>query len=163
MSAVLKSPRIEGWGDVVPYHEKYRDQIVEIAVEMHKNSMFNDYQMDTDKLVAQLQLADKYPDTAYFRMAVRDGEVYGGFYGTISRMFFTDEMMARDVGWWVKQSRRGSWAAVRLLSDFEKWAKEHGAKKVMVGQSSAINIETTTRLYQHCGYRIIGVNTVKEL
>lgn len=150
-------------GAVVHYEPKYKDQVVEIAKEMHETSMFRDYSLDADKLISQLELADKHPDTAYFRIAVRDGEVFGGFYGTISRMFFCDELMARDVGWWVKKNRRGSWAAVRLLAGFEVWAKEKGAKKVMIGQSSEINIEETTRLYKHCGYRVIGFNTIKEL
>lgn len=161
MSAVLKF-RHETV-EIIGYDAIYNDQIAAIALEMHSASMFRDYKMDTDKLIAQLALSGQYPDTMHFRMAVRNGEVFGGFYGVINKMFFSDELMARDVGWWVKQSRRGSFAAIRLLEDFETWAKSKGAQKVMIGQSSGIDIEKTTKLYQHCGYRIIGYNTVKEL
>lgn len=148
---------------VIEYSPVYREQVIAIAQEMHADSMFRDYAFDPDKLIAQLELAAKHPDTAYFRIAVRDGEVFGGFYGTVSRMFFCDELMARDVGWWVKKSRRGSWAAMALLEGFEQWAAERGALKAMIGQSSEIDIDKTSRLYRHCGYRIVGYNAVKDI
>ena len=67
------------------------------------------------------------------------------------------------MGWWVKQTARGGSAAIVLLMDFEMWARGKGAKKVMVGQSTAVNIESTTKLFKHCGFRVIGYNTVKDL
>lgn len=149
--------------ELVVYEDKHAEQVIAIATEMHKDSMFGDYAFDPLKLLAQIKLAGDYPDTAYFRLAVRNGEVFGGFYGTISRMFFCDETMARDVGWWVKKERRGGGAAMLLLRGFEAWAKEKGALKVMIGQSSGIDIERTTKLYQHCGYRLVGMNTVKDI
>jgi hypothetical protein len=148
---------------IIPYDDKYRDDVVAGAMEMHDNSTFGDYSLDTDKLVQQLKAAQQYPDTLRFRLAILDGRAIGGMYGQISRMFFTDELMARDVGWWVRQEWRGSWAAICLLEDFEQWARARGCKKAFLGQSSAISIEVTRKLYENCGYRVIGVNTVKEL
>lgn len=148
---------------IVAYAPEYREQVLAIAAEMHAGSMFRDYAFDGEKLIQQIEASAAYPDTLRFRLAVLNGEVYGGLYGTINRMFFCDEYMARDVGWWVKQDRRGSWAAICLLADFEQWAAEKGAKKVMLGQSSGMNVEVTTRLYENCGYRVVGMNTVKDL
>ena len=90
-------------------------------------------------------------------------EVFGGFYGHYHATFFSHEIIANDLVWFVKKNRRGSAAAILLLADFERWAKEQGAKKVMVGQSTARDIERTTKMYLHCGYRVIGYNTVKEV
>ncbi len=148
---------------IVKYSPEWREQVIEGAHEMHANSMFRDFAFNDDKLIQQIELAGTQPNALRFRLAVKNGSAYGGFYGSISRMFFSDELMARDVGWWVLQDWRGSWAAICLLADFETWAKERGCKKVMLGQSSAVNIEVTTRLYENCGYRIIGSNTVKDL
>lgn len=148
---------------IVPYSDEYRQQVLDGAHEMHKSSMFSDYAFDDSKLIAQIEYAGQFPNTLRFRLAVKNGTAYGAFYGNISRMFFCDELMAKDVGWWVRQDWRGSWAAICLLSDFEAWAKEKGCKKVMLGQSSGINIEVTTRLYENCGYRVIGANTVKDI
>ena len=148
---------------IIPYSPEYRQQVLDGAHEMHANSMFRDYAFDDSKLIQQIEAVGTYPDTLRFRLAVKNGTAYGAFYGSISRMFFCDELMARDVGWWVRQDWRGSWAAICLLADFEQWAKERGCKKVMLGQSSGMNIEVTTRLYENCGYRLIGSNTVKSI
>jgi GNAT superfamily N-acetyltransferase len=160
MSAVLAEVQPAG---LIPYDPRYRDQVIQIASEMHADSMFRDYRLDPDKLIAQIQAAETRPDELYFRMAVANGEVFGGFYGMVTRMFFSDEKMGKDIGWWVKRTRRGSWAAFKLLAGFEEWARSKGAKKCFIGQTSEIDVERTTRLYELCGYRIIGMNTVKDL
>ena len=149
---------------VVDYSTEYASQAVEIAREMHANSVYRDMPLDEEKTIRQLNYSgtEVAPDR-YFRIAVRGDELMGGFYGIVRRTFFCDEINAHDLGWWVKQTARGSAAAVLLLNDFSSWARAKGARLVMVGQSTGINIERTTRLYEHCGFRVIGFNTVKEL
>ena len=169
MSAVLEHPALEralkrpSTISIVPYADAYLAQALEIAHEMHANSIYRDLPLDEAKTITQLSASGVTVPERYFRLAVRSGEVLGGFYGQVSRTFFCDELLAQDLGWWVKKSSRGSAAAVLLLADFESWARAQGARKVMVGQSTELNIETTTKLFKHCGFRVIGVNTVKEL
>ncbi len=149
---------------VVEWSDDYRDQAVAIAREMLAASpVYSGLPLDEAKLVRQLSAAGKGVSERYFRMAIRGGAVLGGFYGVISSTFFSNELIARDMGWWVKSTARGGMAAVLLLADFERWAHTNGAKKVMVGQSMAINIERTTKLYRHCGFTVIGFNTVKDI
>jgi hypothetical protein len=150
--------------EVREYSNEYRDQAVEIAREMHANSIYKDLPLDEAKTIRQLTASGTplVPDR-YFRIAVRGKELLGGFYGHVRRTFFCDEILAHDLGWWVKQSARGGMAAVLLLKDFEEWARAQGARKIMVGQSTATNIEQTTKLYKHLGFRVIGFNTVKDL
>lgn len=148
---------------VVDYAHEYRDQVLDGAEEMHRNSIYHDLPLDKDKVIRQLSACgDTIPDR-YFRLAVRDGKVFGGFYGHVRRTFFCDELLAHDMGWWVMRHARGSAAAILLLADFERWARAQGARKVMVGQSTEINIEATTKLFKHCGFRVIGFNTVRDL
>lgn len=148
---------------VVTYSPEYRSGVIEIAHEMHANSIYHDMPLDEEKVVRQLAASGEIVPDRFFRLAVNGDEVLGGFYGHIHRTFFCDELLAQDMGWWVKSTARGSVAAVLLLAEFEDWAKAKGARKVMVGQSTAINIETTTRLFKSCGFRVIGYNTVKDL
>lgn len=148
---------------ITPWQERYRDQAMEIGREMHANSIYHDLPFDAAKTARQLAMCGNEVPDRYFRLAVREEEVLGGFYGHVRRTFFCDELLAHDMGWWVKQTARGSMAAILLLSDFEQWAREQGARKVMVGQSTEIAIERTTKLFQHCGFRLIGFNTVKDL
>ncbi len=148
---------------IVPYADQYREQMIVIGHEMHRDSIYADLPFDEDKLIRQLACCGTTVLDRYFRLAVRDGVVFGGFFGHVRRAFFCDELLAHDMGWWVMGNKRGSAAAIMLLLDFERWAKEQGARKVMVGQSTAINIQGTTKLYEHCGFRIIGFNTVKDI
>lgn len=148
---------------IVNLSAEYLGQAVEIAKEMHHNSVYADMPLDTGKVIRQLSACGTLVPDRYFRIAVRRDELLGGFYGHVRRTFFCDELLAHDMGWWVKKSARGSAAAIRLLADFERWAAEQGARKVMVGQSTAINVEATTRLFEHCGFRVIGFNTVKDI
>ena len=81
----------------------------------------------------------------------------------MSSTFFCDELLAKDLAWMVTEDKRGHGAALKLLSDFEEWAISKGARKIMIGQSTARDMEKTTKLYLHLGYHLIGFNTVKEL
>ncbi len=149
---------------IVEYEPQYKEQMIEIARQIHGESMYADLPMDEEKVVRQLAACGTHlaPDR-YFRLAIRNGEVLGGFYGHVRKTFFCDEILAHDMGWWCKPCRRGSAAAIVMLADFEKWGRAQGARKLMVGQSTGRDIARTTKLFEHCGFRIIGYNTVKDL
>lgn len=147
----------------IPFDFRFVEQAADIAKEMHQGSIYRDMPLDLNKVMAQLSACGNLVPDRYFRFAVRGDEVLGGFYGSVMKTFFCDDLLAQDMGWWVKQTARGGSAAIVLLMDFEMWARGKGAKKVMVGQSTAVNIESTTKLFKHCGFRVIGYNTVKDL
>jgi GNAT superfamily N-acetyltransferase len=149
--------------EIVNYEDRHLTQVIDIAREIHEHSVYADIPMDEPKLIQQLKAFNFDAPNGYFRLAVMDGIVYGGFLGVVSPTFFCPEKIAKDQGWWVKPRYRGSSAAIRLLRDFERWAREKGARKVMIGQTGVENIEKTTRLFKHCGYEVCGYNTVKDL
>ena len=149
---------------VIEFDPKYADGALEIAREIHAHSLYANMPLDEAKVMRQLSAAGgALVPERYFRLAVRGDEVLGGFYGAVAKTFFCDELLARDMGWWVKQTARGGAAAVLLLLDFERWARAAGARKCMVGQSGVEDIERTKRLYEHCGFTLTGYNTAKEL
>lgn len=148
---------------LIPYEPRFEAGVLEIAHELHQESVYRALPMDEHKVIAQLSGPFSQGENNYFRMVVKGDEVYGGFLGSLVRTFFGSALIARDHGWWVKRSRRGTGAAVILLADFERWAREKGASWCVIGQSSAIDMEKTVKLYSHCGYTITGFNTVKEL
>lgn len=149
---------------IVDWSPAFLDQALPIMHEMHANSIYADMPLDEAKVIRQLSASgsDKVPDR-YFRVAVLRDEVLGAFYGMVQRTFFNDMLIAIDMGWWVKREARGTFAAPLLLLDFERWAREKGARKVCVAQSTAVNIDATTKLFEGCGFRVTGANTVKDL
>ena len=140
----------------------YEDQVWVLAQEMWQESVsHNDMQLDREKLMQQLRASQQNPNV-YFKLAIRGGEVLGGFFGLISKVYFSEELAARDMAWFVKKSSRGSYAAVMLVHDWERWGKGRGVSKFFLGQSTGVNVEVTRRLYEKMGYRVVGFNTVKE-
>lgn len=146
------------------YSELYADQVVALAQEMQAESQsHNDMPINEKKLREQLACSHTMPESVYMRIAVVGETVVGGFFGIISKTFFSDELSARDMAWFVKRDRRGSMAALKLVADFEQWGLDRGVRKFFLGQSTGVAIETTTKLYEHLGYRVIGFNTVKDV
>jgi hypothetical protein len=148
---------------IVPYEAQYLEGTLEVAREIHAHSIYANMRLDEFKVIRQLSSSGLTVPDRYFRLAVRNNEVLGGFYGSLVKVFFSDECTAKDMGWWVKETARGGLAAVLLLADFEGWARRCGARKCMVGQSGVENIERTRKLFEHCGYSLTGYNTSKEL
>lgn len=148
---------------ILPWSSEWRDQALPIMREMHANSIFSALPLDEAKVIRQISACGNLVPDRYFKIAVLNGEGLGAFYGHVQRSFFCDEILAHDMGWWVKKDAHGSLAAPLLLLDFEQWAREKGARKVMVGQSTEQDIEKTTQLFRNCGFRVTGYNTVKDL
>jgi GNAT superfamily N-acetyltransferase len=149
---------------VVDYGHEYLEGTLQVAREVHARSLYRDMPLDEAKVIRELSAASwGMAPGRYFRLAVRDADVLGGFHGCAFVTFFSNEITARDMGWWVRESARGGAAAVLLLADFERWARERGARKCTVGQSGVEDIDRTRKLYQHCGYTITGYNAAKEI
>jgi hypothetical protein len=148
---------------IIPFDERYVDQACDLAEEMHRNSIYGDLDLNKQKCMDQLRAAGVAVPNLFFRMAVQGDVLYGCFFGKVSRLFFSDQLVANDIGWWVFKERRGSAAAILLLGEFVEWAKQQGARKVMVGQTTALDVDRTTKFYEHCGFRVIGFNTVKDI
>jgi len=148
---------------IVTYSVEYRDQALALAREMHAESASHRFmRLNEQKLVEQFRRASISED-AYFSLAVRDGAVLGGLLGVIYDQYFSDERAATELAWFMSKSARGSSAAVRLLHHFEEWASARGARAVLLGQSTGVDIDRTTRLYGKLGYMTVGVNTMRVL
>lgn len=162
MSAVPKFA-VPSATQIVPYDVSYLPQVMALAREMHAESAAHSFLLlDEDVLAEQFRLSMTVPD-AHLLLAVRDGTVLGAMFGVIREPYFTRERVAYDMAWFMLRSERGSSLAVRLLREFEKWAAKRGAKAVMLGQSTGVDIERTTRLYERLGYATVGVNAVRVL
>lgn len=148
---------------IVPYDERYQAQVLELAREMHAESVTQcNFPLNEAKLLQQLALSQSMPDTVYVRLALLGDAVMGGFFGVISTTFFSDAPACKDMVWFVRRDRRGSLAAVKLLADFEQWGLDRGVLDFYLGQTTGVQIEATMKLYEHLGYRVVGVNTYKR-
>ena len=81
-----------------------------------------------------------------------DDDVNGVIIGYATEYFFSHEMMAGDISFYIKPEKRGGILAARLIKAFTDWAHSMGAKRPMVGVSTGISPEMTGKLYERMGY-----------
>ena len=157
MSAVLAQPT-----GLVHYSPKYTVEIMSLAREMHSESVMREIPLAEDKLREQFAMASINPHI-YLRLWLHDGAVTGGLYGILSQPYWTHDFVACDRAWFVLPGRRGGIAAMRLLQDFEAWAKALGVRWIMPGQTTGVRMDDTRRLFEKAGYRVRGFNFIKEV
>ncbi len=82
--------------------------------------------------------------------------VDGVLLGRVAEFWYSRATCAADLAFYVRPDRRGSIAAVRLIQAFVAWAREVGAAKVMIAQSSGVRVEETTHLLTGMGFAYRG-------
>ena len=124
---------------------------------MHAESSYSALEFSESRL---REIFDEYlssPNKMVF-IAIRDGEPLGLYAGYLSKYYFSDELVANDIAWFVVKERRGSRVGLRLLDCFEHWAKERGASEVRIGYSTDINPDAFDSLMHKRGYSRVGAN-----
>ena len=58
------------------------------------------------------------------------GELAGGLLASLERYFYSDELQAQLIQWYVKKRFRGTTIAPRLLKAYVEWAKRSGSAKL---------------------------------
>ncbi len=92
------------------------------------------------------------------------GEKVVGLLGGILAPDMNDgELMAMETFWYVHPDHRNSIESVRLLMTFEIWAREMGAKRVMMAHLLSSMPEKLAAYYERRGYRPLEINYIKEL
>jgi GNAT superfamily N-acetyltransferase len=95
---------------------------------------------------------------------VFDGDVLAGFMaGHVGETFLNSEVNAYDNGLFIAPEYRGGSAAVKLIKNFEAWAKTQGAQNVWLSQSVGQNQEKTLHFFERLGYVCQGFTTCKKL
>lgn len=71
------------------------------------------------------------------------------------------ELMASEFFWFVRKGHRGH--GTKLLKKFEYWAKEQGAKKIIMMHLSSLMPEKIKKYYERIGYSEIETHYLKEI
>lgn len=143
---------------IVAYAPEYRAQLERLLRDIHAESAFSPLTLDMEKLMGTLLGLQ-----VRLRLAVSEGKVVGCFAGYLQAPYFSADTVAYDLGWYVAKGSRGGVYAVRLLQDFEDWAKEQGAKLVVLAQTTGIAVAEVGQLYSRSGYTIVGACAMKEI
>lgn len=88
----------------------------------------------------------------------------GAIMGSVYPYAFNPEFKyAYDVGFWVEPEYRGTPLALKLISAFEKKAKELGACRIIMVALNSITPDRTCKFYSKLGYKLVELNYIKEI
>jgi GNAT superfamily N-acetyltransferase len=128
-----------------------------MGARMHEESPdYTDFAFIPAKL---MDLADMVlgMDSLHCVVAENHHGLTGFFVGGVEPFFFSHDLYAYDIAFYVRPECRGSSAAVRLLNHFMAWGKAKGAKQARFGAATGINPEQAHKFFTHLGFREGGV------
>ena len=125
--------------------------------KMHGESSYSKLKFSEDRL---RQIFNQYLSDSLkvVFIAIRDDEPLGLYAGYLCSYYFSEELVANDIAWFVVKERRGSRVGLRLLDCFEQWAEGKGASEVRIGYSTDINPDAFDSLMHKRGYSRVGAN-----
>lgn len=99
----------------------------------------------------------------YFECAVHEGSIVGFLCGYVGETFLNNQFNAYDQGVFVTQEHRGGKVSIKLIRNFEDWARSKGAKNNWMSQSVGHKQDSTLKFFQRLGYKCQGFVTCKKL
>jgi GNAT superfamily N-acetyltransferase len=109
--------------------------------------------------LGEIMLTDK----RYFAVvAEEESKITGMFMGYISDWPFGDEWIATDLLVYVDPAHRKGSTGLRMLKEFEQWAKEQGVNQLRPGTSVG-NKKQLLSFYKRLGYKTVGYSFLKEI
>ena len=136
-------------------------ELFRLGSEETRQAIMKPFDEGFAKEVIRRYVSPDRDNLACFLAYTDDGECCGGICGYLTRSILSGRTMAFDDSFYVKRKWRGSSAAVRSLTAFERWAIANGADQVAVGVLSGIANERVGRFLEHIGYKAGGVQYIK--
>ena len=133
------------------------DLVFQLGLLMHAESSYSKLKFSKNKLldIFEMYLQD---DNKVVFIAVDGDKPLGLYAGYISEYYFSEELVANDIAWFVVREKRGTRIGLRLLDCFEHWAKERGSSEIRIGYSTDINPAAFDSLMKKRGYSMVGAN-----
>lgn len=137
--------------------------IVVLGMEMHEESVHKDLPFDIE-MAAQSAFEKIIQNPHGYGRIAFDGEhPVGMVAGVLATHDFVPLLFAYNNVWFVDKERRGTPIGVKLLEQFQDWAKDQGAAEVHLGVASGVTPERTGKALERMGYGSVGENYVKAV
>lgn len=137
--------------------ESDRMAIFKLAVFMHQETDFANYQFNPEKAVNYIGAWIHGAPDHYLIVAERAGQVIGMLFLSVKAPWFSDDLMASEDVFYVHPDHRGSRAAYLMMREFCRLAHSGGARHLRAGVATGSG-PAAERLYQHFGMHYVGGN-----
>lgn len=135
--------------------------VFKLAVLMHAETDFKHYTFSPVKTLKSIADWDNGGSRALF-VADSDGDLVGMLAAAVEDMAFSDDVVAAENVFFVRDDMRGSRAAYLLMRGFRNWADEIGAGHIRAGVATGTGW-AAHRLYEHFGMDCVGSNFTTHL
>ena len=139
-------------------------ELLKIAEQMHKEAVnYNHKKFDKERLWALFDASVRTPARTCMVYAKDGDEIVGGILGHINNQYFSGDLVASDLGMFIKPEHRGGTTFIRLFKAFEQWAIDNKATSIIVGHTTGVNTEKSKGMFARLGYDLMGYIFHKEL
>jgi GNAT superfamily N-acetyltransferase len=136
---------------VDPLDEK---ALLELGYRFHQESQYRDTPFNSNGILSLIQLPSLVPDKCFIAF---DDEYKGVIILQMGTQFFSGQKWAGDQVFYVDPSHRGSSLAMELLEVGYQWAKENGAKDMVIFHNAGIGLESAKKFYNRNGFDLSGL------
>ena len=121
------------------------------------------YTLNMDSIPACLDALTSNPNNVLLVAGIETA-IYGLIAGCITtNAFDASQRVASEMMWYVSKSYRGGTMGMRLLKDYEIWAKKQGASLSTLVHLDMAHQDRANAVYERLGYAPVEVHAVKEL
>ena len=96
-------------------------------------------------------------------IAYQGSTAIGFLVGICMPCLHREGVVAEQKLWYVKPQFRGTWASLKLIRAFERWARLNGATQIFTGTANRRYAERTIKQLNRLGYATCGALLVKEI
>lgn len=130
-------------------------EVLALATWFKENSpYFKDISLEPRKVCDLLFLATQPDSPIFSNVAEKDGRIIGMFAGNITEYFFSKEKIATDITLvFYPDSRKDIYGAMKqMVSNFEIWAKDNGAREVCIANAAGMAGESFNKFLERQSY-----------
>lgn len=136
------------------------DELVRLGRAMMAESALAHFPPDEERARRAFAAAMENDKGLYCLLLARasTGDPAGWLFGTITRPWFSQALVAHDHAFFVTPEYRGSSAAIKLLRGFRLWAERRGAVALNISQRVGVQMDRFESFMRHQGFESRGMN-----
>lgn len=148
---------------IIPWSDADRAQLLSLFRRMHGESRYAFLPFEEARVESVLDSYMHETQRSCALAAVAGETVIGAVAGYVTEYAFCSELVASDQIVYVAPRSRGTLAAVRLIEGFRRWARDRGARELVLGITTGVDARRTGELFERLGFEFAGGNFVQRL
>lgn len=135
---------------------------LQLVMQLIDESRFREFGIDVEAVWKFFEMAVNEPQRCCFLYSKdEEGKMTGFFSGFMQKQFFNGRMIAQDMGIYILPELRGTRLFLKLLKEFETWAKDSKADAINLSHNTGIESDTMKDVFPRLGYKHFGYSFEK--